>query len=99
MVATTETNGNMEAKLDRIIEGQTLLQNSFVSMSKQQLLLTKSVDELSKKLEDTKVKFEEDVHLLKKKNIDIEKSLEFAHNQYEETKKTNDDLIERVVNK
>ena len=86
----------MEQKLDQLLAGQLLLQNSFKSLSDIQNSIIKNVEELSTKVESTRLKTEENVASLNNRTCELEKSINFVSKQYEDNIKTQENLIKKI---
>ena len=86
----------MDEKLDQLLAGQTLLQSSFETLSENQKSITKCVEELSSKIESTRIKLEGDVVSLNERTSDLEKSIGFVSTQFEDNNKTQEHLLRRV---
>ena len=86
----------IENKLDRILEGQNKLQESFNTLSSRQVELELSVTNLEKKVDNISQKNETEVNNIIVKTKELEASLTFINEMYEENKKNNNELKNKV---
>ena len=81
------------AKIDVLISGQTMLREGFQSLELQQKNI---IEKLELKLESKTVKLENEVADLKRKNIELETSLDFVSNQYDSMKTSHENVLKRI---